>query len=352
MRTTPLILTLFLGACGRPVETGDTDCVDCTDTDTAVDTSDTGCDTGCVDPNDPDGDGITQDDGDCAPTDATVYPGAPELLDTIDNDCDATVDEGTVAYDDDNDGKSEQEGDCDDDQPAISPSATDQVGDGIDQNCDDVDGFDGDGDGHASLLSGGDDCDDTNLYTFPGAIEIWYDGKAQGCQVGPTVEWDDGDQDGDLYPSTFVGGRDCDDTDATINPLEIETNGNGVDENCNGITDGTAFVMTWTPSTDPNPTTPVLDVTLTDSVQWANTRLYIHDTFDRSASLALYPNSALAPDLTTLQGDSNSGSIPFTGPAANMTFMLSFSNEGCFAWGYDTSVFGSANCVEVDPTTW
>ena len=32
--------------------------------------------------------------------------------------------------------------------------------DGVDANCDGVDGIDGDGDGHASLHSGGDDCDD------------------------------------------------------------------------------------------------------------------------------------------------------------------------------------------------
>ena len=34
--------------------------------------------------------------------------------------------------------------------------------DGIDQNCDGVDGMDMDGDGYASQVSGGDDCDDSN----------------------------------------------------------------------------------------------------------------------------------------------------------------------------------------------
>ena len=42
----------------------------------------------------------------------------------------------------------------------MSPSATDIVGDKIDQECDGVDGTDTDGDGFASLASGGDDCDD------------------------------------------------------------------------------------------------------------------------------------------------------------------------------------------------
>ena len=39
---------------------------------------------------------------------------------------------------------------------------TDIVGDGIDQNCDGLDGTDVDGDGFASVASGGDDCDDNS----------------------------------------------------------------------------------------------------------------------------------------------------------------------------------------------
>ena len=57
--------------------------------------------------------------------------------------------------DDDGDGYSEADGDCDDSNAAINPGATDVVGDDTDQNCDDVDGTDGDGDGYASEASGG-----------------------------------------------------------------------------------------------------------------------------------------------------------------------------------------------------
>ncbi len=47
----------------------------------------------CAPPDD-DGDGVNQND-DCDDSDATVYPGAAEVCDFQDNDCDGTVDEGT-----------------------------------------------------------------------------------------------------------------------------------------------------------------------------------------------------------------------------------------------------------------
>ncbi|MDP3971169.1 MAG: putative metal-binding motif-containing protein, partial [bacterium] len=57
------------------------------------------------------------EDVDCDDATSTTYPGAFELCDGIDNDCDVDIDEdfiGTSCYDDDGDTFSEDDGDCDD----------------------------------------------------------------------------------------------------------------------------------------------------------------------------------------------------------------------------------------------
>jgi hypothetical protein len=85
---------------------------------------------------DDDGDGVTEAAGDCDDTDATMFPGATELADWQDNDCDGTVDEGTSHYDDDGDGASEQGGDCNDGNPAIGPASLEVTGNAVDEDCD------------------------------------------------------------------------------------------------------------------------------------------------------------------------------------------------------------------------
>ncbi len=60
--------------------------------------------------------------GDCADNDAARAPGAPELPNFIDDDCNGTVDEGTPRGDDDGDGFSEVGGDCNDADPTQSPA--------------------------------------------------------------------------------------------------------------------------------------------------------------------------------------------------------------------------------------
>ncbi len=85
-----------------------------------------------------------------------------------------------------------------------------------------------DGDGFASIESGGTDCDDNDATVNPDATETWYDGVDQDCDGGS-----DYDQDGDGYDLTEEGG-DCDDLDPTIYPGATEIPDDAVDSDCDG----------------------------------------------------------------------------------------------------------------------
>ncbi len=104
-------------------------------------------------PEDADDDGYPAD-VDCDDDDPLVWPGAPELCDDLDNDCDDQVDEEPLAdlnwyRDADGDGFGSPDdvvtgcepldgyvlvgGDCDDDNPSVHPAA---LVDGVDADCD------------------------------------------------------------------------------------------------------------------------------------------------------------------------------------------------------------------------
>ena len=101
-----------------------------------------GCTAGSVFDFDLDG---SVDSEDCAPQDPTIYPGAAEqCADGIDQDCDDRTDmadpdcwigNGAPDTDDDADGLSEQDGDCDDTDPTVFGGAT-EVCDDLDNDCD------------------------------------------------------------------------------------------------------------------------------------------------------------------------------------------------------------------------
>ena len=205
---------------------------------------------------------------DCDDTDDTIYANAEELCDGIDNDCDASIDEGAMtdwAPDSDGDGYGgsgttveactapsgygEANTDCDDADSSSYPGATEYC-DGLDNDCDgSIDEFgalgaqawyaddDGDGYGGAFMLWGcspgsaavgtGGDCDDTDSAINPDGTEVC-DGADNDCDGGA----DNVDADGDTFAPLACGGTDCDDEDSGIHPEAIETWYDGIDADC------------------------------------------------------------------------------------------------------------------------
>ena len=90
---------------------------------------------------DADGDDWTAD-LDCDDSDPDIYPGAEELCDGVDQDCDEIVDDGLETYDGDGDGSSCLD-DCDDEDGERYPGALDIPGNGIDEDCDGEDAVPG-----------------------------------------------------------------------------------------------------------------------------------------------------------------------------------------------------------------
>ncbi len=219
---------------------------------------------------DGDGDGFA-DDVDCDDGDVTVYPGAAEVCDGIDNNCNGDVDEGlleTWFLDADGDGHGNsvteteecnapdghvaEGGDCDDLDDAVHPDAL-ELCDGIDNDCDgatdesdasdvvtwyldsDGDGFGVDDttsaacDGPAGYALLGGDCDDADPAFHPGASESdCTDASDYNCDG--SVGFADSDGDG------FAACEDCDDTDGAVNEDATETC-DSIDNDCDGLVD-------------------------------------------------------------------------------------------------------------------
>ena len=195
---------------------------------------------------DADGDGALACGLDCDDLDATVYNGAPELCDTIDNDCDGAL--SPSESDADGDGFLECVNDCDDTNAAVFPGQV-ELCDAIDQDCDGQidEAFDADGDGFfaetnvgcLATYAGTTDCDDTDSSTFPGAAEQCdaVDSDCDNSLVDNFTNSDgdtdpdciDTDDDNDGDPDT----TDCDDTNSAINNSAVEIC-DAIDQDCDG----------------------------------------------------------------------------------------------------------------------
>lgn len=170
-------------------------------------TEETPTDSGIVDG---DGDGFSEEDGDCDDGNAELNP-----------------------EDLDQDGYSTCEGDCNDVNNSVYPGATEVFYNSIDENCDPSDDYDADGDGFASAAESplGDDCDDENPSINPGATDIPSDGIDQDCDGNDYYESTFVDEDGDGFSEE---DGDCDDGNPAINPGASDTPNDGIDQDCNG----------------------------------------------------------------------------------------------------------------------
>ena len=199
-----------------------------------------------------------------------MNPGATEVCNGIDDNCDGNIDEGvtlTFYADVDGDGFGDaassiqacsapagyvaDNSDCDDSNAAINPNAV-EVCDGVDNNCDGtIDencGTDADGDG-VTIEDG--DCNDNDPNVFPGATEICNgiddncDGNIdEGVTLTFYVDLDDdgfGDPTNSVQncnaPAGYVvNNTDCDDSNAAVNPAATEILYNGIDDDCDPST--------------------------------------------------------------------------------------------------------------------
>ena len=162
-------------------------------------------DTGVVNLGDADGDGVTAVDGDCDDDNPDIHPGRVEACNAIDDNCNGLVDEGHPDLDQDG------VADC--------------------QDFEECDGLDNDGDGEVDEGYADSDGD--------GVADCVGEERCDGQDNNGDGQVDEGfDLDGDGV--TTCNG-DCDDNDSAVFPAAEEVDGDGIDNDCDGVVDETAW---------------------------------------------------------------------------------------------------------------
>jgi hypothetical protein len=218
---------------------------DCDDTDPTLNTDDV------------DGDGVTTCDGDCDDAEPSVYPGAYELCDGTDQDCDGDPVNGfpvgeicTVGV-----GACEAEGELQCTTDGLSTECDAVPGTPGVETCD---GADGDCDGYVDATEDDDGvwswCDDTDNDGLLDATEHFDEGTdpfnadsdGDGCQDGTELGLTEPENAAATDPSVFVADAD---PDSTTDPLDADSDDDGLSD-CDEDFDGDGEVDIE--ETDPN----------------------------------------------------------------------------------------------------
>ncbi len=215
-----------------------------------------------------DGDSFYACIDDCDDTDDTIFPGAVEgLADGVDQNCNgaelcyadtdfdaygSTATAGGGPIDCIGTGFADNDDDCDDSRDDTFPGAAQNEADNtLCMKDKDDDGYGDDTPPASGTAVPGEDCNDTDGAINPDATEDVGNGTDEDCNGSDTISCFE-DLDGDTYGSTTAvdapdgscdlddnessNSTDCDDSDSSVNPAGVEVTCDGIDNDCNAAT--------------------------------------------------------------------------------------------------------------------